>query len=1006
MIQQIEKKLAENYLIEELQKRGWVFVEDEDLKRESLSEPILVSNFKRALKKLNSEIGIGEEEIKLILQEIKFLPASPEGLKRFLRFLKYGIDVKFEREKVIKKVKLVDYENIENNEFLVSRQVSFKGKELRRLDIVLFVNGLPLVDIECKSPIKEKITFEEGFAQIKEYEKAASELYKYIQIGVVVGDFIRYFPIVPWQGKEKIKVYEWKEEGKEPIDAILEFLKPEKFVDILRNFLFIREERGEITKVVGRYMQYRAANKIYERVIANFERKETKNKGLIWHWQGSGKTFTMIFAAHKLFFDKRLENPTIFFIVDRQDLENQLSEELNALDLNFKTEKIESINHLKEIIAHNEYRGKRGVFLTLIHKFRPGENFLPVKEIEKELKGKEFTISQRKNVICFLDEVHRTQYGLLASQMKRILKNAFFFGFTGTPIAFEDRNTYLEFGYPLKEERYLDKYFIDDSLKDGFTVPIVFQPRREDLHLKKKDLDWFLAKEMKVEDLDELMRMKITKEIEKRLNHIKIFLEDENRIKEIIKDIVSHFRENVEGKFKAMIVTGSRKACVLYKRNLDKILPEEDSEIVMTFNIDDPPEIKEYYQRWREKYSAFKEDEKIRDTIREKFKNEKLPKILIVTDMLLTGFDAPILQTIYLDKLLKKHRLLQAIARVNRPLPPFKYAGVIVDYVGILKELKKAFQEYYEEKEVKGIIGDFEILVKRFEELIKEISGIFKGVGPEINRENLNKVIEILKNEKKEKSFIEKYKELRKVFELLGSHQIKLKHLEKYKFFSAAYEYWMKLRVTPEERELIKKYFGKTLSAIHESLEIKRIEKFPKFSLNLNYFEKINESLKNKEEKAVNILFALEKFVLVEQRKNPVYKSLSEKVKDLVKQWRERKIDYDLLLAKENEVLKEVENQKREQKALKLNDFQFAIFSTLKNELNLPPGEAVQLSKSLLKEIQDNLLENWLENSVLRRNVLRETRQFLIELKSKYRLSLEKIDEIFRSLVEIIEHYG
>lgn len=1000
----LEKKLIEDYLIEELQKRGWVFVKNEDLKRESLVEPILVLNFKKALERLNSEIGIGEEEIKQILQEIKLLPSSPEGTKRFLHYFKYGIDIKFEKERVIKNVKLVDFENVKNNEFLVSRQVSFKGRNLRRLDIILFINGLPLVDIECKSPIKEKFTFEEGLAQIKEYEKDIPELYKYIQIGVVVADFVKYFPIVPWQSK--VSTYEWKEENKDEVDAILEFLEPGKLIDILRNFLFFRQEHGEITKVIGRYMQYRATNKIYKRVVENIEGREEKNKGLIWHWQGSGKTLTMIFSAHKLFFDKRLENPTIFFIVDREDLEDQMNLELNALDLNFKVEKIENIAHLKKVIAHNNYQGKKGVFLTLIHKFRPDEDFLPLREIEEEFKEKTFTIAERKNVICFLDEVHRTQYGLLAGQMKKILKNAFFFGFTGTPIALEDRNTYLEFGYPLKEEKYLDKYFVDDSLKDGFTLPIVFQERREDLHLERKNLEWFLAKEMAVEDLDKLMKMKIEREVERKLNHIKVFLENENRIKEIVKDIVSHFRENVDGKFKAMIITGSRKACVLYKKNLDKILPEEDSEIVMTFNIDDPPEIKEYYKEWKKKYSAFQEDEKIRDVIRERFKNENLPKILIVTDMLLTGFDAPILQTIYLDKLLKKHRLLQAIARVNRPLPPFKYAGVIVDYVGILKELKKAFQEYYEEKEVKGIINDLDVLVEKFDELIEEISKIFGKIEFEISRENLIRVSEIFKEEKKERLFIEKYKELRKIFELLGAHPIKLEYLEKYKFFSAVYEYWTKLKVIPEEKEMIEKYFEKTLSIIHDVLEIKKIEKLPKFSINLDYFEKIKENLETKEEKAVNILFALEKFVLVEQKKNPVYKSLSEKVEELVRKWREREIDYDFLLSQEEKILGEIKEKKKEQEALKLNEFQFAIFSTLKSELNLTPQKAIELTKKLFQKIQNNLLENWLENPVLKKNILKETRKFLIELKPNYNLSFEKIEKIFKLLIEIIEYYG
>jgi len=411
MPQKLEKKLIEDYLIEELQKRGWDFVLAEELERESLSEPILVENFKRALKELNAEIRIGGEEINKVLQEIKLLPASQDGIKKFLHYFKYGIDIKFEKERVIKNVKLVNFEEIGKNEFLISKQVSFKGKELRRPDIILFVNGLPLVDIECKSPIKEKITWEEGFNQIKEYENLVPELYKYVQIGISAGEFVRYFPIVPWQKAEDIKIYQWRDENKGEIEAILEFLAPQRLIDILRNFLFIREERGEMTKVIGRYMQYRGVNKIYQRVINNLEEKDEKNKGLIWHWQGSGKTLTMILAAHKLYFDKRLERPTIFFIVDRQDLEEQLTGELNALDLNFTIETIENINHLKEIISHNNFQGKRGIFVTLIHKFRPGE-FLPFERLEKELKEKSkevVTIAERKNVISFLDEVHRTQ---------------------------------------------------------------------------------------------------------------------------------------------------------------------------------------------------------------------------------------------------------------------------------------------------------------------------------------------------------------------------------------------------------------------------------------------------------------------------------------------------------------------------------------------------------------------------------------------------------------------
>jgi type I restriction enzyme R subunit len=280
---------------------------------------------------------------------------------------------------------------------------------------------------------------------------------------------------------------------------------------------------------------------------------------LIWHWQGSGKTLTMIFSAHKLYFE--LGKPTIFFIVDRRDLERQFNEELSALDLNFSFEKIESINALKEVLIYDDYRGKRGVFLTLIHKFNLDEEFL-LGELEE--KGE---IKKRKDVICFLDEVHRSQYGRLAMKMKNVLQNAFFFGFTGTPISYADRDTYKQFGYISDEDKelYLDKYFMDEAEKDGFVVPIIYELRKEKIGLKDEDIEWYLEK-VDAEDIGDEMELKQVKdEVRKRLNEIKVFLENPKEIEEICKDLANHFNENFDGKFKGLIVTGSRKACVRYK---------------------------------------------------------------------------------------------------------------------------------------------------------------------------------------------------------------------------------------------------------------------------------------------------------------------------------------------------------------------------------------------------------------------------------------------------------
>ncbi|MHA1259938.1 MAG: HsdR family type I site-specific deoxyribonuclease, partial [Candidatus Heimdallarchaeaceae archaeon] len=468
----IEKHLVEDYIIKQLEEKGWRFIPADALERDSLDEPLLIPNLVRALGRINKESNIGDEEIKKSLNELKLAGTGIEGAKRILNFYKFGIPVKFEKEKVVKYVQLFDFRNIGNNEFIVSRQVYYYGRETIRTDILLYVNGIPLVNIECKNPIRVSESWHTAYKQIKDYEKLVPELYKYVQIGIAAESIAMYFPIVPW--RDTATLHQWKEENKDSIDSTIDMLSREVLLDIIRNFIFFRIEHGEATKVLTRYMQYRAANKMVSRVIKNLKGEEEKNKGLIWHWQGSGKTLTMIFAANKLFCEKKLENPTIFFIVDRIDLETQLYKEFNSLDI-VKPEIIGSVDALKKILKFDDYRGKRGVFITLIHKFRPEEFKELYNELKEVTRYKE-TIMNRKNVIAFIDEGHRTQYGLLAAQMKSILKNAFFFALTGTPISKRGRDTYLEFSYP-PDEVYLDRYFITDSIKDGFTVKIAYQPR-------------------------------------------------------------------------------------------------------------------------------------------------------------------------------------------------------------------------------------------------------------------------------------------------------------------------------------------------------------------------------------------------------------------------------------------------------------------------------------------------------------------------------------------------
>jgi len=841
-----EKHLVEDYIIKQLKEKGWSLIPADNLERDSYEEPLLIPTFVRTLKRINKESGIGDEEINKALNEMKLTGTGIEGAKRILNFYKFGIPVKCDKEKIVKQIQLFDFKNLEKNEFVVSRQVYHFGKDTIRTDIILYINGIPLVNIECKNPLSISESWQTAYRQIRHYQELVPEFYKYVQIGVAAESIARYFPIVSW--KNEATTHEWRSGGKDSIDSTVEMLSKNFLLDIIQNFLFFRIEFGNATKVITRYMQYRAANKMVNRVIKNLKGEAEKDKGLIWHWQGSGKTLTMIFAANKLYYATELKNPTIFFVVDRIDLEDQLYKELNSLDI-VRPEVIGSASELKKILQFDDYRGKRGVFITLIHKFRPEELEELCDELEEVSRHKE-TIMNRKNVVAFIDEGHRTQYGLLAAQMKNILKEAFFFAFTGTPISKKGRDTYLQFSYP-PNEIYLDRYFITDSIRDNFTVKIAYQPRLEEkVHLEKNLLEAFLQSEF--EELPEDIKEEVEDKVKKKLNTIKVVLENRKRIRVIAEDIARHFKENVDGKFKAMVVTGSRKACDSYKKELDKYLPPRYSEAVMTLQRSDEPVLRYRLAETRARYGDRDIDD-IRKGVIEKFKEEEYPKILIVTDMLLTGFDAPKLQVMYLDKLLQEHRLLQAVARTNRPYKDLKEAGIVIDYVGVLSEFKKAL-EMYNEEDTKWALASFDGLREELAVLVKEILEIFKEVPRDYERETLLKAVETLTaGEEKEKEFIGKYKSLRRLFELLGPDEIKLEYFEDYKWISAIYAYYMKtvMQESPFEGN-VERYYEKTMRFIHKSTEIEKLEiDLPEVTFDEGYLEALEERVKGKKEKPV-----------------------------------------------------------------------------------------------------------------------------------------------------------
>ena len=1004
-----EKSLVEDYIVQKLQDEGWKFIPSDNLERESLEEPLLTPMLIRALKRLNANIGIGDEETKQVLNELKLKTSGAEHCKQILNHLKCGIPIKFEKERVVKYVKLFDYDNIQNNDFIVSRQVIHQsGDKQIRNDIILYINGIPVVNIECKNPTSLTENWFTAYKQIIDYWKTVPEPYKYIQIGIAAEQTARYFPTAPWQ-QEDVKIHQWRTQDKtDPLDAITEMLTPHTLLDIIRNYLFFRIEHGTTTKVITRYMQYRAPEQIFNRVIGYLKGETDKNKGLVWHWQGSGKTLTMIFAANKLYRHPSLENPTIFFIVDREELQEQLYQEFTALDIT-KPETIDTIHALRQTLKHDENRGKRGIFITLIHKFRPEELTQLQNELET-LSQKQETIQTRKNVILFIDEAHRTQYGILAAQMKQTLKNAFAFAFTGTPIAKTGRDTYQEFSYPDDpQNKCLDRYFIIDSIQDGFTLKIAYQPRlekQEGIHLKKEMLDTFI--QIEFEEIPEEYREKTEEKIKQKLNTIKVYLENPERIKLVTQDIAQHFKENLDGKFKALIVAVNRRACVRYKRELDKLLPKEYSEVVMTFTRTDRQEIQDYLKELTARYHG-KEIEDIRKQIIDNYKEQDYPKILIVTDMLLTGFDVPILQTMYLDKPLKEHRLLQAIARTNRPYKDIKEAGLIIDYVGILKEFTRAFENYTKE-DITGVLLPIDELATEFTQTLDQTMALFQGIPTDKDdRQTMLKAFEtITADEQKAKKFQQNYRQLRKLFELLGTHPIKLEKLKEYTWLTQVYGYyihWLR-QEQYEEYKYVQKYFPKTLKYVYKATQLSDIERqYSTIQFDANYLKNLEEKIKTKEEKAANILFTLNRFIIIDKHRNPIYETLTERVERILKLWKEKTKDYEKIYNEAAQIVNEIQQLQTRQNQLAFTNMQYAILLTLEQKLG-PNKSLIQDVQELTVMLQPLMFKGWQTQPTTRKTIERQTRKYLRKYIKQHNLTLQDIDQLQQKIIENVKTYG
>ncbi len=702
--------------------------------------------------------------VRSVVETLDALPPNIDGNRELLSWLRGERQWYDETEERHRPVSLIDFENASDNEFHVTWEWKIKppARKGNRADVVFLVNGIPVAIVEHKNP-KDGDAIERGIKQLRRYELETPELLATTQLFNVT-HLLDYWYGVTWNVNRR-DMARWKQAPEETYRfAVQSFFEPTDFLRTLRHWILFYVQDGETRKSVLRQHQRRAIDAIIERCA-----DPTKTRGLVWHTQGSGKTFTLLTAARQILENKsRFGSATVILVVDRSELEGQLKGwverllgEMQKQDIAVKRARNKS--ELQELLDADF----RGLILSMIHKFEA---------IRKDS-------CPRDSVHVFIDEAHRSVAKDLGTFLMAAVPKATIIGFTGTPIAnnAQGEGTFKIFGSQ-DETGYLDKYSIVESIEDETTLPIkhVMAPSEMTVPVDRLDKEFFsLAETEGITDVEELNKV-----LDKTVG-LRTFLSADDRVEKVAAFIARHFRESVEPLgYKAFVVAVNRETCAKYKKALDKHLPPEWSLPVYTQNAADAldrPVVAELQL-------SDEEEEQARLQFKKPSEN---PKILIVTDKLLTGYDAPPLYCLYLDKPMRDHVLLQAIARVNRPYVDVngvrKRVGLVLDFVGVLRELKKALK--FDSSDVEGAIEDLDVLLQDFLQRIDAARKRYLESDAEGSAdERLEQVVfqRFLEPENR-KIFFEEYKGIESLWEILSPSPELRDHIESYKQLSQLY---------------------------------------------------------------------------------------------------------------------------------------------------------------------------------------------------------------------------
>jgi type I restriction enzyme R subunit len=790
-------------------------------------------------------------------------------------------------------VDLIDYENPENNRFHAVDQFSVSRETTIRPDVNLFVNGIPLVTMELKSLAQDN-DWHDAVRDLRDYEEDVPRLFVPGLFNIAADTMeLRYGAVgapkefyEPWNDAP-----EQFEDDNEMRQAVKALCNPETLLDLVKHFVFYERRAGGDAKIVPRYMQYYAVNRILDRV-----QTDDHKRGLIWHTQGSGKSFTMLYAAENLLSRPEVaRNPQVFLIVDTDKLNSQMRDQLANLSVEQWTE-AESIDHLQQLIEE----GSSQLVLTTIQKFE---------DVDPAVQGND-------EVIVMSDEAHRFMEADLGSRLDAALPECYHFGFTGTPVREgereKDKNTFREFSP--EGEDYLHRYSVKQGIDDGLILPVYFTLRHEmEWEIDEAGLDEEFEREfrgMTTDEKREAIRENVT---------ATTLAEIEPRVERAVEEIDSHYDDHVSPNgWKGMVVTPSRRSAAMYGQRLIDRRGEDEVEVLYTATKDDPDLIEQFHT-----------DTEERDSIVKAFKQDENPKLLVVHNMLLTGFDAPILKTMYLDRNLKNHNLMQAIARTNRPAEG-KENGEIVDFQGVFENIDDALD--YDAETKAYAARDKDDLYDDLVEQVERVMDIFDGIPKDDTQEATSAAVERVSTHPERREFKQNFRRLQNLYEAVAPDgRLVSEGIERdYKWLSRIHVAFKRMTSGDDDPE--EEMREKTREIINKHVDITEVKRdFPTYKLGEEYLEDV-EGLDNPGVKAAQVAHAIREHLHPRENQNPRYKRLSERVTDIVERWQGEEMSdpeaVEALKSVEEEVLeikKKSDNSQREAA-------EFAIYTHLTGE--------------------------------------------------------------------------